>query len=170
MGEKLLNRKFAAVAIASSVLLGTTACTFISPVATMKVYTPSDGTDANIGDIAARNIFILVSPTGQTALFGSFINGADSQQAVSIEIANQSYPYNLAVGEKLDIGFNGKNAQPLSGLTAKAGSLVKATFKSGADSVEKTLPVLDGTFAQYAPLVNSMGIIAPSEEPTQAPK
>jgi hypothetical protein len=170
VGEKLLNRKFAAVAIATSVLLGTTACTFSSPVATMKVYTPSDGTDANFGEVAARNIFILVAPSGQTALFGSFLNGAETQQPFSLEIGGQTYALNLSQFEKLDMGFNGRNALPLSGVSAKAGSLVKATFKSDGESVEKTIPVLDGTFAQYAPLVNSLGIIAPSAEPTEAPK
>lgn len=166
VGEKLLNRKFAAVAIASTVLLGTTACSFISPIATMKIYTPADGTDANFGQVAARNIFILVSPSGQTALFGSFVNTSDSQQALSFEIGGQSYSLNLNAGEKLDIGFNGKNALPLGGLVAKAGSLVDVTFKSGSDSLAKTLPVLDGTFSQYAPLVNSMGVIAPAPTPT----
>ena len=167
MGEKLLNRKFAAVAIAASVLIGTTACTFISPVATMKVYTPGDGSDATVGDIAARNIFILVAPSGQTALFGSFINQGASAQDVEIQLAGQSYAQHLNSGEKLDIGFNGRNALPLTGFTGKAGSLAKVTFKSGSTSVDQTVPVLDGTFAQYAPLVNSMGVIAPSTEPTQ---
>ena len=161
----MLNRKFAAVAIAASVLVGTTGCTFISPIATMKVYTPGDGTDANFGDVAARNIFILVAPSGQTALFGSLVNQGDSANVASLTIAGQTYSLNLNAGEKLDIGYNGQNALSLGGLTAKAGSLVDVTFKTGSDSVDKTVPVLDGTFAQYAPLVNSMGVIAPTAAP-----
>lgn len=165
VGEKLLNRKFAAVAIAASVLMGTTGCTFISPVATMKVYTPGDGTDVNLGDVAARNIFILVAPSGQTALFGSLVNQGDSASVAELTIAGQTYSFNLAAGEKLDVGYNGQNALSLGALTAQAGSLVDVTFKAGAESADKTVPVLDGTFAQYAPLVNSMGVIAPTAAP-----
>lgn len=162
----MLNRKFAAVVVATGVLLGTTGCTFTSPVATMMVYTPGDGTNSNFGPVAARNIFVLVAPSGQTALFGSFINTSEEDASFEIQIAGQSYVMNLAKGEKLDIGFNGKNALPLAGLTAQAGSLVDVTFKHGSEhSVDATLPVLDGTFEQYAPLVNSLGVIAPSEEP-----
>lgn len=164
--EQLLNRKFAAVAVAAGVLLGTTGCTFMSPIATMEVYTPGDGTNANFGPIAARNIFILVAPSGQTALFGSFINTGEEDSSFEMQVAGQSYVWNLAKGEKLDVGFNGKNALPLSGLTAQAGSLADVTFKHGSEhTVESTVPVLDGTFEQYAPLVNSLGAIAPTEEP-----
>jgi hypothetical protein len=166
VGEKLLNRKFAAVAIAASVLIGTTGCAFFSPVATMKVYTPGDGTDATVGPVEARNIFILVTPAGQTALFGSLINTGDSAEDVSIQVAGQEYAQHLNAGEKLDIGFNGRNALPLAGLAAKAGSLAQVTFVHGHHIVAKTVPVLDGTFAQYAPLVNSMGVIAPTPTPT----
>ena len=132
----------------------------------MKIYTPGDGTNSNFGPVAARNIFVLVAASGQTALFGSFINTSEEDASFEIQIAGQSYVMNLAKGEKLDIGFNGRNALPLAGLKAQAGSLVDVTFKHGSEhSVEATLPVLDGTFEQYAPLVNSLGVIAPSEEP-----
>jgi hypothetical protein len=166
VGEKLLNRKFAAVAIAASVLIGTTGCSFFSPIATMKVYTPGDGTDATVGPVEARNIIILAAPSGQTALFGSFINTSSSTETINIQIAGQTYVQNIEAGKKVDLGFNGGNAILLAGLTAKAGSLVDVTFTHGHHIVAKTLPVLDGTFAQYAPLVNSLGVLAPTPTPT----
>ena len=166
----MLNRKFAAVALATGIMLGTSGCNFMSPIASMEVYTPGDGTSTDFGDIAARNIFVLAAPSGQTALFGSFINTGTSASTFAIEIAGQSYSLNLQPGEKLDFGFNGKNALPLSGMIGAAGSLEDVKFSNGATVVEDTIPVLDATFAQYAPLVNSLGVIAPTEEPTQAPK
>jgi hypothetical protein len=50
-------------------------------------------------------------------------------------------------------------------MTDAAGSLADVKFSNGATTVEETIPVLDATFAQYAPLVNSIGIIAPTEAP-----
>lgn len=161
----MLNRKFAAAALALGVMFGTAGCNFISPIATMEVYTPSDGSDANFGQVAARNIFILVNPAGQTALFGSFVNKEDAATSFSFDLAGQSYSLSLAGNEKLDIGFNGSNAVALGGFSAQAGSLADVTFKNGSETVEQTVPVLDATFAQFAPLVNSMNVIAPTEAP-----
>lgn len=161
----MLNRKFAAVVVATGIMFGTSACNFMSPIASMEVYTPGDGTSTDFGDIAARNILILVAPSGQAALFGSFINQGTVANAFEFEIAGQSYGFNIQPGEKLDIGFNGKNALPLSGLNQIAGSLADVTFTSGSATVKDTLPLLDSTFAEFAPLVNSLNVIAPTEAP-----
>jgi len=167
---KLLNRKLAAIAVATGIMFATTGCSYMVPITSMQAYTPGDGTSTDFGDIAARNIFILVTPSSQYALFGSFINTGTSASSFAIELAGQTYSLNLQPGEKLDFGFNGKNALPLSAMTDAAGSLADVKFSNGATAVEETIPVLDSTFAQYAPLVNSLGIIAPTEAPTEAPK
>lgn len=161
----MLNRKFAAVAIATAIMFGTSACNFISPVASREIYTPGDGTSIDFGDVAARNLFILVAPGGQNGLFGSFINQGTSATAFEIEIAGQKFQYNLQAGEKLDLGFNGNNALAISGFDQIAGSLADAAFTNNSTSVKDTIPVLDSTFAEYAPLANSLGVIAQTEPP-----
>lgn len=166
----MLNRKFAAVAVATGILFGTSACNFMSPVATMEIYTPGDGTSTDFGDIAARNIFILVTPSGQAALFGSFINQGTSATTFEYEIAGQTYTQAIEAGQKIDIGFNGNNALALPGLDQKAGSLADVKLKHKGLEVFDTIPLLDATFSEYAPLVNSLNIIAPTVAPTEAPK
>jgi hypothetical protein len=161
----LLNRKFAAVAIATGIMFGTSACNFMSPIATMEVYTPGDGTSTDFGDIAARNIFILVTPSGQSGLFGSFVNTSTTATNFEFDLAEQKFSYSLQANEKLDIGFNGNNALALSGLNQVAGSLADVTFVHNGVSVKDTIPLLDATFSQYAPLVNSLVVIAPTEAP-----
>lgn len=151
--------------MAAGIMFGTSACNFMSPIATMEVYTPGDGTSTDFGDIAARHIFILVSPTGQNGLFGSFINTGTEATTFEFELAGQKFSYNLQASEKLDIGFDGNNALPISGFNQIAGSLVDVTFTHKGAVVKDTIPVLDATFAQYAPLVNSLGVIAPTEAP-----
>jgi hypothetical protein len=146
-------------------MFGTSACNFISPVSSMEVYTPGDGTSTDFGDVAARHVFILVAPGGQTGLFGSFINKGTAATTFDLEVAGQTYSYSLQAGEKLDVGFNGSNALALSGLNQVAGSLAEVNFTSNGTSVKDTIPVLDSTFAEYAPLANSLGVIAPTEAP-----
>lgn len=161
----MVNRKLAAAALSLAVVFSTAGCNFISPVATMEVYTPSDGSDVDFGSVAGRNVFILVNPAGQTALFGSFINRENTDTTFNFELDGVSYSQSLQGNQKLDLGFNGSNAVALGAFTAQAGSLAKLTFKNGSQAVDQTIPVLDATFAQFAPLVNSLGFIAPTEAP-----
>jgi hypothetical protein len=157
----LLNRKFAAVAIAAAVALGTTGCTFMSPVASLKAYDPSDGVNATVGKIQVRNFMVLATATGQAALFGSLVNQDVDAVATDVEIHPHStgttpeIPVSVGAGEKLDLGYNGGQALPLS-FSAKAGQLIEVHVTVGADKVTLNVPVLDGTFAQYAPLVNAI--------------
>ena len=81
-------------------MFGTSACNFMSPIATMEVYTPGDGTSTDFGDIAARNIFILVTPSGQSGLFGSFVNTSTTATNFEFDLAEQkfrTYSNNFAI-------------------------------------------------------------------------
>jgi hypothetical protein len=165
----LLNRKFAAVAIAAAVALGTTGCTFSSPVASLEVYDPADGVNATVGKVKVRNFMILTTASGQAALFGSLVNQDHDAVATEVEIHPHStgtspeIPVSVGAGEKLDLGYNGGKALPLS-FAVKAGTLVKVHVTIGADKVELNVPVLDGTFTEYAPLVNGIAAESASTE------
>lgn len=167
----MLNRKLAAVAIAAAVALGTTGCTFISPVASLKAYDPADGVNSNVGAIKVRNLMILAKATGEAAIFGSLINQDSGAVATTVELHAHSsvetpeIPVQVGAGEKLDLGYNGGQALPLS-FSVKAGDLVEVHVTVGADKVTLNVPVLDGTFTEYAPLVNA---ITPGNGATAAP-
>lgn len=157
----MLNRKFAAVAIAAAVALGTTGCTFNSPVASLKAYDPSDGVNATVGKIQVRNLMILTTATGQAAIFGSLVNQNSDAQATDVElhahsdVSTPEIPVSVGAGEKLDLGYNGGQALPIT-FSPKPGTLVEMHVTVGADKVTLNVPVLDGTFKEYAPLVNSI--------------
>jgi hypothetical protein len=166
----LLNRKFAAVAIAAAVALGTTGCTFTSPVASRKIYDPSDGVNATVGKVMVRDFMYLTNAAGQGALFGSIVNQDVDAVAttVSIHAADSSstaaIPVSVGAGEKLDLGYNGGQAIPL-GINVKAGTIEVVHVTVGSDQVSLNVPVLDGTLSQYAPLVNGIATLS-----TPAPK
>ncbi len=157
----MLNRKFAAVAIAAAVALGTTGCTFTSPVASLEVYDPSDGVNATVGKIQVRNLMILTTATGQAAIFGSLVNQDFDAKATDVElhahseVSTPEIPVSVGAGEKLDLGYNGDQAIPIT-FSPKPGSIVEMHVTVGADKVTLNVPVLDGTFKEYAPLVNSI--------------
>lgn len=158
----MLNRKFAAVAIAAAVALGTTGCTFTSPVASLKVYDPADGVNSHAGKVKVRNFMILTTATGQAAIFGSLVNQDHDAVATTVtlhaegQVTTPEIPISVGAGEKLDLGYNGGQAIPL-GFEVKAGSIVKMHVTVDGEKIELNVPVLDGTFAEYAPLVNSIG-------------
>lgn len=165
----MLNRKIAAVAIAAAVALGTTGCTFTSPVASLEVYDPSDGVNATVGKLQVRNFMYLTTPSGQGALFGSIVNQDHDAVATTVELhAHESegateIPVSIGAGEKLDLGYNGGQAIPL-GISVKAGAIVELHVSVGSEKITLNVPVLDGTFPEYAPLVNSIGNLTGTPE------
>ena len=169
-GFTLLNRKFAAVAVAVAISLGTTGCTFSSPVASLNVYAPADGVNGTVGNVEFRNFIYLTTATGNGALFGSILNQSIDAQATTVELhahgseSAAEIPISVGAGEKLDLGFNGGQAVPL-GVTAKAGELIELHVTIGGEKITLNVPVLDGTFAQYAPLVNSIESLTSVSEP-----
>lgn len=155
------TRKIAAVVIAASVAFATAGCTMLSPVATQLEYQPGNGLDVNFTTVAARNLVYLVGSNDQGALIGSLVNrGFDATTAKLSSAGGTSVDVSIAGKGKTDFGYNGSVALPL-GIVAKAGSLTEITIMVNGESKTVKVPVLDGTFSEYA------GLVA---EPTATPK
>jgi hypothetical protein len=154
---QMLVRKLAAVAVAASVAFGTAGCTFMSPIATQNAYQPGDGTNANLGSsvtgIAIRNFVYLVNASGSGALIGSLVNQSAKDATVTIAAGAESWSTKIPAGAKFDFGYNG--ASPLNfAQKAAAGTLTVIDFSDDSgNKVELKIPVLDGTFSEYAGLV-----------------
>ena len=150
-------RKFAAIAIAAGVVLGTAGCNMISHVATNDPYAPSDGAQAHIGDLKARN-FLLLQDSTKSILIGSLVNSAPDAVAASLEYsdggANKITQVNLNGYQKFDLGYNGTAALPVV-TDLKPGALFKLTLKSGTESAELSVPVLDGTLKEYKAILDA---------------
>ena len=133
------------------------------------MYDPADGVNATVGKLQVRNFMYLTTATGKGALFGSVVNQDHDAVATTFELhahgssSTAEIPLSVGAGEKLDLGYNGGQAIPL-GITAKAGQIVELHVTAGGDKVTLNVPVLDGTFAQYAPLVNSIESLTTTDE------
>jgi len=81
----------ASAILATALVIGTTGCTFISQQATLIQYSPSDGIDANLGDVKLRNVIALMSDDGLSAsLLITIINDGDMTAVVRIQTVSTS--------------------------------------------------------------------------------
>jgi hypothetical protein len=165
--EKLAIRKFAAVAITASLLVGTAGCTFMSPIASRIEYAPADGSQADLETIKVRN-FVYVTNGTQSALAGSIVNPGLEPKILKIQYTdatlneNKEVTFTVNAGQKLDLGYNGGQALAID-LGGKAGSIVRIHVVEGSGTpVEMRVPVLDGTFEFYKPIIDSLSTVKPS--------
>ena len=168
-------RKFATVAVTASLLLGTAGCTFMNPIASRIDYAPSDGTQTSLETVDARNFIYLSDGQGHAALFGSLVNRALEQTNVKLQYTDAKTGqkkdsfYSLLPSQKLDFGYNGTS--PLNFvLDGTPGKTVTVWVSAGHETGKAmSVPVLDGTLAEYSELVKQIGGSLPSTEPSPTP-
>ena len=154
------RKSVSAIAIASAVLLGTTGCGFAHQVESLKMYTPSDGSQINLGDVKARNFVYLVGST-KNLLVGSLINSGLSDATVKISYLDASgktvtQSFDLASDAKVDLGYNGQPGIAMD-LEAAPGSMISIYLETAtAGSNELLVPALNGDLAEWAEIVNSL--------------
>ena len=160
-------RKLAAVAIASSLLIGTAGCTFMSPVASKIEYAPADGSQADLETVKVRN-FVYVTNGTNSALAGSIVNSGLEPKVLKIQYTDalvseaKEVTFTVNPGQKIDLGYNGGQALAIN-LGGKAGGIVRLNVAEGSGApVELRVPVLDGTFDFYKPIIDSLGEVKPS--------
>ena len=160
--------KFAAVTIAASMLLGTAGCTFMSPVASRIEYAPADGSQVDLETVKIRN-FVYVTNGTVSAISGSIVNPGLESKVVRIQYTdaavNESNEVTFTVnpGQRIDLGYNGGQALAIN-LGGKAGGVVRINVSEGSVTEEMRVPVLDGTFDFYKPVIDSLQTVTPSAE------
>lgn len=174
-------RKFATVVIAAGVILGTAGCNMISPVASIEQYAPSDGAQADLGKVAARNFLLLTHGEHHRWLIGTIVNTGLEDQQLTLTYpeagANKTVSITLAAGQKFDLGYNGTSALMIDTETP-AGALFPITLAAnGQEPIALGVPAMDGTLAEYKTIIDKLaadaGVVitepttAPSVEPTK---
>lgn len=148
------SRLAASIALAAALLIGTTGCTFFSPIATQKVYDPSDGVGAEVGDLLIRNAMLIGDDPDNLNLVVTIVNRSDSDRRLSVQWASGGE----RITESMFVNANGRTAfggpdqdQVLvTGSTNVIGGLVPLFFSYGtAPGVEVLVPVLDGRLLEY---------------------
>ncbi|MEY4434161.1 MAG: hypothetical protein RIR16_201 [Actinomycetota bacterium] len=166
----MANRKLASIALAGAIVLGATGCTFVNPVASMKVYSPSEGSQIDIETVKVRNLAYVTDGAAKGALVGAFVNSGMSAANVSIQYTDAETgekkvaELELPAAKKVALGT--QYAAPLQlKLAGIPGSLVTVYIsENGGTGREVRIPVLDGTLAEYKSILDAIpGETAPVE-------
>jgi hypothetical protein len=163
----------AVTVLATTVLAG---CQFVTPQQTARSYTPADGVNGTAGKVAVRNVFVLEGAGNTASVIGVLSNTSDAQTSVTLQWTgtNGTETRSLVVPgggllsmsttpSKLDASVaSDSSAVVLDGVAATPGGLFPVTFSTSGGQASLQLPVLSGSFSQYATLV-------PTPTPTPTP-
>ena len=156
----MIRRAILVTTIGLLTVLGTSACNMLSPVATFKVYAPSDGTNGDLGFVKARNVIYFTDGKGHGALYGAFANSSSVAQDFALKlndgVKGPVYrQFKVGSYKVLNFGYQNKTALKIA-LKGKPGDITTVLLYNDTGSVKLSVPVLDGTLPVYADIVNSL--------------
>jgi hypothetical protein len=150
-------RRAVAALITATALTATTAgCEVFSPTQTDVPYVPADGVQTDLGQVAVRDLVLVLTGTGGAMVSGGLVNGGS--QSVTVQFTPQQETGSgsgseVQVGPAQHVNLAEKGLQ-LSGVTAKAGSLVPVSItSSAAGTTLLNVPVMQasGYYATVTP-------------------
>ena len=153
-------RAAASVILAGALVLGTSGCTFLTTQATLIQYDPSDGVGTRVGDVDVRNAIALLSDDGESvSLLLTLISTSDRTINVTMQYeaggARESTTKSVNPNSTSSYGnFVGEPQIIIVDPDTEPGALYPVYFQYGdVEGVELLVPVLDGSYEQYADLV-----------------
>ena len=157
----LIRRAILGSVIALTAVLTTTGCNFTSPVASFNYYAPSDGSQADIGRLKARNLIYFTDNQGHTGFYGAFANSGSTAITFAIKFKNAagaSQYREFSVGGYKVLNFGYQGTKPLKiDLVGKPGDMVNIVVYSETDESSINVPIMDATLPQYTDLVAGLG-------------
>jgi hypothetical protein len=151
----LAPRLMAALAIGTTVILGTSGCSMVSTQATSIGYSPSDGVAVpDSGPLLVRNALIVADEEGREGnLLAAIINTTDEPQELRMEYGDDSTAtVRVGAGETVSLGAEDEDPLLLEDLDSPPGTTIEIYFQSGdAEGVLQMVPVLDNSLPYLEP-------------------
>lgn len=123
-------RRFIALAAATTFALGTSGCAAGFNSATTMQQASGSGQNFNTGDLAFRNVVLVVDPElpGFGTLDGTIVNNSDTTDAL-VSVTGQSGTINLAAPTAIELpAGSAVRLSPVAGLQAPASGVVPGTW------------------------------------------
>ena len=165
----------ASVVLAAGILLGTSACGFYAPQATLIQYDASDGVSGDVGQLHIRNA-LLLSTDGELAnLIVSVVNPTDTLQSLLVQYESStgtvSQDVPVEANTTVTLGTDGAASVVLENMDSQPGSLFPVFFQYGEETgTELLVPVLSGSQEEYSTLLPTLApTVTPSENPSESP-
>lgn len=146
----------ASVVLAVGIAFTTVGCNLVAPQATRKIYDPSDGVGASIGDLALRNAMIISDDGKQGTLVVSVVNSSSETETLTVQYSSSagrvSAKVKIAPG-RTEIGPKNPESVPMADLDTIPGSLFPVYFQYGSKQGKKLLvPILTSALESYSTL------------------
>lgn len=158
-------RAAASIALAAAVAAGLAGCNMISPQRTTLAYDASDGVGVTVGDFALRNVLILVDGDGDPiqqsgTLIATVVNQSGTAGTVTLKAGSASGTINVGAENGVTkIGYDDGEQVKIDGVDLPVGGAIEVTFTGpGGSSQTVSVPILDGTLAEYATLAPTPGL------------
>ena len=142
------------VMLASIALSG---CSLSRDVASLDMYTPSDGVQVDLETLKVRNAMFIAGSSGNVILIGSFVNSGIENVTATIQTTDGNgeevrLSFEVPAGQKVDLGYNGQDSVVMA-LDVLPGSMYPIFVSGASDPVEMLVPVMNGALAEYRPFV-----------------
>jgi len=142
------------VVLASIALSG---CSLSRDVASLDMYTPSDGVQVDLETLKVRNAMFIAGSSGNVILIGSFVNSGMENVTATIQTTDGNgeevrLSFEVPAGKKIDLGYNGQDGVVMA-LDVLPGSMYPIFVSGASDPVEMLVPVMNGALAEYRPFV-----------------
>jgi hypothetical protein len=151
--QKFRGRRSAAAAAVALMAVGITGCTAINQQSTTQHYAPSDGVVFDVAGIDVRNLMFATNSQEQKArVLGSLVNDSDSAQTLTMTVDGNSVTMSVPAQTALKLEEDAnKVILPTAG--AEPGAHSEASFKVDGVTTQESVPVVDGTLAEYRPFI-----------------
>jgi hypothetical protein len=128
------SRAVAALVTATALTVTTAGCEVFSPTQTDIPYVPADGVQSDVGQVAVRDLVLVLTDTGGAMVSGGLVNAG--KQSVTVQFAPQQQSgtgsgSEIRLGPGQGVNLAEKGLQ-LSGVTAKPGTLVPVSVTTSA--------------------------------------
>jgi hypothetical protein len=139
--------------VLSAGLLG--GCSLWSPDVVLEPYAPADGLQAELGDVLARNIFVVSEGDGAPGVLGgALVSRADVPSNILVEVGGTSQVLEVAAGETVLLGGPEGEQVVIDSVEEPLGATTQVRLTgetSGA--VTLAVPVLEpaGAYAELTP-------------------
>jgi hypothetical protein len=158
----LFRRTVSAALVLGAIALGTAGCSFSRDVASLNMYSPSDGQQTDLEFVKARNMIFLTAEDGSTYLIGSIVSLNTEPEVIKIQYINPETQersdayFEIPSQSKLDLGYNGNPAVKLPIIEVPGQTALLYILESDLVSSSIQVPVLDGTLSEYRMILDQL--------------
>ena len=157
-------KRVGAAAAAVVGLLSITGCGYVHSQPTMIQYSPSDGVNADFGEIEARNIFVVTNDKeSKGRLLGALVNTGDEDQLVTIDTGEDTATVDVPANSMVSFEEEKTLVDPAG--AAPGMMLMDTTFSTESHQAKANVPVLNGALEEYRTFVPGGSEYTPPPEP-----